>query len=294
MSRSLLFYAAVAACLIAPASGTRAASVPTDGTAAATPVLRIGNHAFTAGQYRMLALADQPQDSSSTVVDDPGFVRDFADRVLWAEQARREHLQDTPAVAARIQQATDVILAAAAREHAGDGARVDAATIQHHFLAHPHDYDQIQLSHLFIALQPQTDARQGKELSDAQALARARALKQQLDAGADFATLAKSESDDTSTAAEGGELSEMFARYLDPRFAEAVQHLQAGQVSEPVRGAEGYHLIRMQAKTLATLETASGQIGVELRERAAEQKLQQLRADNPLQFDPAGFDAAMR
>ncbi|PPU96310.1 peptidylprolyl isomerase [Xanthomonas populi] len=229
-----------------------------------------------------------------TSAADPDFVREFADRMLLVDQARLTHLQDDPVVAARIRQATDAILAKAVQARARDNAHIDAAQVQAQFDAHPHDYDEVRLSHLFVALRPQRDARRGSPLNDAQALARAQQLKQQLDAGTPFAELAMRESDDGSTAAEGGELSSIFLRNVADPFVASVQTLGVGDVSAPVRGPEGYHLIRVDARTPATFETARAQIEVQLRDQAATAAMEQLRQANPLRFDHAALEAALR
>ncbi|MCC8493422.1 peptidylprolyl isomerase [Xanthomonas hortorum pv. gardneri] len=256
-------------------------------------VLQIGTQSFSGQEYRALALADLPRESNPVTAADPDFVREFADRMLLVGQARRTHLQDDPVVAARIRQATDAILAKAVQARTRENAHIDAAQVQAQFNAHPHDYDEVRLSHVFMALQPQGDARRGTPLSDAQALARAQQLKRQLDSGTPFEEVAKRESDDGSTAAEGGELSSIFLRNVADVFAAPVQALGVGEVSAPVRVPEGYHLIRVDARVPATLETARGQIEVQLRDQAATAALERLRQANPLQFDRAALEAAL-
>ncbi|WP_022971244.1 peptidylprolyl isomerase, partial [Xanthomonas maliensis] len=264
-------------CGLTPCLAAAAPSTPSPADA----VMRIGTQSLSAQDYRALALADLPQHADPAVAADPGFVRTFADRLLWVQQAHRAQLQDDPVVAARIRQATDGILANAMQARARASAHIETAQVQAQFAAHPHDYDEVRLSHLFVALQPQSDARRGTALSDAQALARAQQLKRQLDAGTPFEQLAQRESDDATTAGEGGELSPIFLRNVADVFVPAVQGLGVGQVSAPVRGPDGYHLIRLDARRVATLDSARGQIEVQLRDQAAAAVLEQLRQGNP-------------
>lgn len=274
----------LAACPIAAASAADAGAV--DRTSADPVVLRVGASRFTASEYRALA------GNGALTAADPQAVRQFADRVILLEQARQRHLERDPVVAARLRQAADAILAESAMADLASSARIDEAQLRQQFKAHPGDYDEYHLSHIFVALHPQSDARRGHVLSDAQALQRAEALKRQLDVGADFATLAMRESDDGSTAAEGGQLSAAFGRYLADPFVAPVQQLTVHQVSAPVRGPDGYHLIRLDAKTDARFDAVRGQIEVQLREQAAAQALQRLRQANPLTFDRAAYAAA--
>lgn len=74
----------------------------------------------------------------------------------------------------------------------------------------------------------------------------AKKLKAQLDAGADFAQLAKENSTDTGTKDNGGSLG--FVAYnstqLVTEFMDGFKNLKEGEVSEPVKTQYGYHLIK--------------------------------------------------
>ncbi len=84
---------------------------------------------------------------------------------------------------------------------------------------------------------------------EAQALARIIEVQQKVGAGEDFAELAKQYSDDTSSAANGGDLG-WFAKGsgLIQAFEDAAFALQAGQVSDPVKTDYGYHLIKVDER----------------------------------------------
>jgi peptidyl-prolyl cis-trans isomerase SurA len=61
----------------------------------------------------------------------------------------------------------------------------------------------------------------------------------------DFAALAKANSDDASSAARGGELDWIYPGDTVPDFERALQDLQPGTLSEPVKTPFGYHLIEV-------------------------------------------------
>ena len=93
---------------------------------------------------------------------------------------------------------------------------------------------------------------------------------------ADFAELAKKYSEDGS-AANGGELGWMSPGELVPEFEQAMNRLQIGEVSNPVKSEFGWHLIQV-------LERREGQLTVEkqrqfaraaIRERKFEQAYQE-------------------
>lgn len=83
----------------------------------------------------------------------------------------------------------------------------------------------------------------------AAAQARAAALRAEILAGADFGDVAKRESTDESSAANGGELPTGGRGRFVPEFENAAYQLRPGQISEPVRTAFGWHLIKLTART---------------------------------------------
>lgn len=70
-------------------------------------------------------------------------------------------------------------------------------------------------------------------------------LRQRLQSGADFATLARAHSDDQSSAPSGGELGWVSPGDLPPVVHEVIRGLPTGQISEPFRSPMGWHLIEV-------------------------------------------------
>ena len=82
----------------------------------------------------------------------------------------------------------------------------------------------------------------------------AKSIISKLKAGEKFEELAKSNSKDTGSAVNGGDLDWMNAQALVPEFSKAMVALQKGQVTDkPVKSQFGYHIIRLddirEAKT---------------------------------------------
>lgn len=104
--------------------------------------------------------------------------------------------------------------------------------------------------------------------------------------GEDFAKVAAALSDDENTKDRGGELGFVSEGLFDPAFASAALALEAGQVSEPVRSATGYHLVQAEEVVAAKsvpLDQARPQLARELLVKDRATKLAQERARGVLE-----------
>ncbi|MCQ8128794.1 SurA N-terminal domain-containing protein [Methylomonas rivi] len=94
-----------------------------------------------------------------------------------------------------------------------------------------------KISHILFAF--------GKDAAgEEQALQKALKAKQEL-SNKDFAVLAKEISDDKLSAKNGGDLGLFNVGVMEKAFEDAASRLQLGEVSEPVKSAFGYHLIKV-------------------------------------------------
>ncbi len=76
----------------------------------------------------------------------------------------------------------------------------------------------------------------------------AKAIRDELQKGGDFAELAKQKSKDTGAAAEGGDLGYFTKEQMVPEFADAAFKMEKGQLSEPVKSPFGWHIIKVEDK----------------------------------------------
>ncbi len=111
-----------------------------------------------------------------------------------------------------------------------------------YYSEHPEAFledDRVSLSYVMIPKQPsvadsQRVVRQIEELYD------------QLVNGADFETLARDFSEDTSNASEGGDLGFFGRNAMVPEFEAAAFETPAGTVSQPVKTEYGWHIIKVE------------------------------------------------
>ena len=103
--------------------------------------------------------------------------------------------------------------------------------------------EQMEASHILFSYAGATSANPTVTRTKEEALALAQEIKQKIDAGGNFAALAKEHSDGPS-GAEGGSLGSFTRERMVPAFSAAAFNLAQGQVTAPVETAFGYHLIK--------------------------------------------------
>ena len=81
--------------------------------------------------------------------------------------------------------------------------------------------------------------------TDEEALTKAKQLRQRLDAGEDFAALAKAHSDDRGSATQGGDLGWISPGQMVPEFEEMMNSLAKGEISAPFRSEFGWHVMQV-------------------------------------------------
>lgn len=96
--------------------------------------------------------------------------------------------------------------------------------------------------------------RTGPQMTPEQALEKIKKLSSEVTA-ANFSDMAKKHSEDPGSKTTGGDLGLFGRGRMAPEFEEAAFKLPVNKVSEPVKTAFGYHLIKVNQKTEEKVET---------------------------------------
>jgi peptidyl-prolyl cis-trans isomerase C len=186
---------------------------------------------------------------------------------IITQEAERRGLAATPEYKAQMEQARQALLAQALREDVAAKSVVSDAEIQA-------EYDK------FKAQAGGTEYRARHILVEKED--EAKALIKQLNGGASFEELAKKNSKDPGSGANGGDLDFAAPGSYVPEFSQAMVKLKKGEMTqEPVKTQFGYHIIKLEDTRQAQfpgIEEVKPQIKQRLEQAKLNSFLEDLRA----------------
>lgn len=127
--------------------------------------------------------------------------------------------------------------------------KISDEEMKKYYEEHKVDYykDEVKASHILIS----TVDDNGKELSEAkkkEAKKKAEEVLKKAKSGEEFSELAKEYSDDSGSAANGGDLGYFTKGQMVQPFEEAAFSLKSGEISGLVESEYGYHIIKVYDK----------------------------------------------
>ena len=132
--------------------------------------------------------------------------------------------------------------------------------------------EERQASHILITVDAQASDKDKKA-----ALAKAEQLLSQVRKNpAGFAEVAKNNSQDPGSAAQGGDLGSFARGAMVKPFDEAVFKMKVGEIAGPVESQFGYHIIRLTAAKGHGFEEVAKQVELDLRRQKAGKKFAEL------------------
>lgn len=121
-------------------------------------------------------------------------------------------------------------------------------------------------------------------------------LKAQIEGGADFAELAKANSTDPGSGANGGDLGWFGPGMMVKPFEDAVVAAEVGKVAGPIETQFGWHLILVKETRAAaqpTLDDLREELAAEIEQKAIEAKVTELTTAAKVEKPGEGIDPAL-
>ncbi|WP_321476776.1 peptidylprolyl isomerase [uncultured Paludibaculum sp.] len=286
-----------------PAKPAAAPAKPAAAPAAAKPA---GNDpvVFTAGPRKMTKsefddiMSNLPANLKNQLGGNtPEARRKLAEQLgeiyTYAAEARRLKIDEKPAVKLQLQLQTEGILASNLYQHLLELNKPTEAAEKEWYEGHKNDFASAKARHILIRFKGSRVPlkKDQKDLTEEEALSKTNELREKISKGEDFATLAKAESDDTGSGAQGGDLGTFAKGKMVPQFDQAVFSLPIGELSQPVKSQFGYHLIQVQERGAKPFEEVKTEIERRMESEHAQKAMETVKAAGKPVLDETYFGA---
>ncbi|HTR36197.1 MAG TPA: peptidylprolyl isomerase [Bryobacteraceae bacterium] len=255
-------------------------------------VLTVGDQKITRAQFEsLLAALAQNGRPANTAAAKRQVAEQFGEMEALAQEARKRKMDQEPGVKEMMMVQADNYLARSLAEKLSAEVKLSDTDVQSYYNTHKDEFEEAQASHILIRYKgsPVPLKPNQKDLTDQEALDKAQDIRKKLAGGADFATLAKAESDDTGSAAKGGALGKFSHGQMVGPFDQAAFSLPVGQISEPVKTQFGYHIIKVESRTSKTLEEAKPEIEKRMKPKMAQEAAEKIKQQNPITLNDTYF-----
>ncbi len=228
--------------LVAPGSGLGAQQPGKDKDV----VAKWGKKVITKAELdsRIATLPPEYQNRFKNDQQRQEFLDGLVQMQILAAEARTQKLDKERAVVLRLDDMTNSVLAQEYMKR--ELAKVPQVTdkdIENYYQAHKAEFvnpAQVKAQHILIKVD-------GKAKPEEIAAARAKveSIRKEIAAGGDFSKLAEKYSDDPGSKTRGGDLGFFTRERMVPEFSQAAFGMKRDEVSQPVKTAFGFHLIKV-------------------------------------------------
>ncbi len=260
-----------------------------------TVVLTVGDVKMTVAQLDQIV--DSLPEQSRPMYRGPGR-KQLADNLVkvlvLAQEGKKLGLDQSPAYKTQTMFQLANVLAGFVYAQMNKDVKVDDATLRKYYDEHKSEFEEAHARHILVRMQgsPVPLKPGQKDLTEADAFTKAQELEKQLQAGADFADLAKKESDDAGSGANGGDLPAFHHGQMVPAFEQAAFAMEPGKTSDPVKSQFGYHIIKLESKSIKSFDDVKADLEKKLKPQELQKAVDELQKKATIVMDPVYFGTA--
>jgi len=220
------------------------------------------------------------------------FAEDFLRMKLLASEGMKAGLDKSPDVVRQLDLLKENLVATEELKKLDSAITISDGDLKKAYDDNKKDYEQVTARHILIAFKGSPAAQKGKkELTEAEAKAKAEALRKSIVDGAKFEDVAKKESDDLESGKNGGELGSFGRGQMVPEFEQAAFNAKDGELTPVVRTQFGYHIIKVEKHSLTPFDEVKPTLEKNLKQKKLREELDALKDSSKPVFDEAYFAA---
>jgi peptidyl-prolyl cis-trans isomerase C len=248
--------------------------------------------AVTMGEFRGYVAANPPETQQQIAMDPAVFVKQFAMARELANMAKEKKLDQESPIKDMLYYNTVTFLGQMMLQNAYQNLEVTPEEIVKEYEASKTEkYRQVKVDAIYIAFgDPSTAPVDGKKvLTEEQAKDKAAKLLAQIRAGADFAKLARENSDDETSRDKGGYLDTLNPGDNIPEGFQVVFKMNQGETSEPIKQPNGYYLLRAEVVDFRPLKDVRDKVFNDLKGRHLTEFMNKVNAAAKVDFPNPAF-----
>ena len=218
------------------------------------------------------------------------FADDYLRMKLLAAEGMKNNLDKSPEVTKQLELMRENLVATEELKRIEGTITITDTELKKAYDDNKKDYQQVKARHILIAFKGSPAAQKGKKpLTDAEAKTKADDLRKKLVAGADFAEMAKKESDDVESGKNGGDLGAFGHGQMVPEFEQAAFNAKPGEITPVVKTQFGYHIIKVDEKVSTPFDTVKANLDKTIRQKKVKDLLDAMKTAAKPMFNDAYF-----
>jgi len=253
----------------------------------------------TAGELQAVLRALPQQVQQQAQADRRRFVEQYGVLRKLSEEAVKEGLDKQSPFREAIEYGTMQVLYQAEINKKISDYKIPMDEVTKQYEANKDHYAQVKVKAIYLPFSnapvSQKDAKGQQVPSETEAKAKAEQLVKEARGGADFVKLVKENSRDAASAAKDGDFGYLRKASQIPADLKTVLFAaKAGDITDPVRQANGFYIFRIEESGIQPLEEVQGSITDELKQKRFSEWLTALQKSIDIKMEhelPAGPQA---
>jgi peptidyl-prolyl cis-trans isomerase C len=241
---------------------------------------------LTMGDVRKYIAVLPPESQPQAKRDPKTWIQSWCRMVQMAHMAEADKLDQQSPVKEQLAFQRMLLMAQAEMQDKLNNTQVESPDIAQRYDETKEKYKQVKVNAIYIAFGE-------KGLTETGAKAKAEKLLAEIRGGADFAKLARENSDDETSKAKDGYFATLSpSDNIPDALRAAVFQLKQGETSEPVRQPNGFYLLRAEDISYKPLSEVRDQIFSELKQQKFQEWLNGMAKSAAPKFVNPAFPAA--
>ena len=247
---------------------------------------------FTMGDFKKFYNVLNPQQQQMALSDRTKFMHQWALFRKLNKEAEDMKLADQSPYKETIEyQRMQVLFGARVNEEL-NSTIVQPADILKWYETHKEKYKQVKVKAIYITFSdaPPTSSKVKKLLTEDEAKAKAAKVRADILAGADFVKLVKENSEDATSREKDGDFATLqLSDNIPDAFRNAVFALNQGEVTEPLRQANGFYLLKADEVTYRPVSQVRDQIFEEIKHEHYAQWFEKMDRETKVEITNPAF-----